>query len=72
MCQLLKAIVGQVKVVHVATARDVFACDSCAAIVILQARAVVCDMDEDRVVWRACQIQGLQHTGLCLEPNEYS
>lgn len=72
MCQLLKAIVGQIKVVHIATAWDVLACDSGAAIVILQARAVVCDMDKDRVVWRACQIQGLQHTGLCLEPSEWS
>ncbi len=45
--KLLKAIIGQVKVVDVATARRVVSCDGGAVIVILQTGTVVSDMNVD-------------------------
>lgn len=50
VCQLLKSIVGQVKVVDVATARRVVSCNSCAVTVILQTGAVVGHMYIDGIV----------------------
>lgn len=47
MSKLLKAIVGQVKVVDIATARRVVPCDGGAVTVILQTGTVVGDMDVD-------------------------
>jgi len=45
--KLLKAIIGQVKVVDVATARRVVSCDGGAVIVILQTGTVVSDVNVD-------------------------
>ncbi len=47
MGKLLKAIVGQVKVVDIATARRVVSCDGGAVTVILQTGTVVGDMNVD-------------------------
>ena len=47
MGKLFKAIVGQVKVVDIATARRVVSCNGGAVTVILQTGAVVGDMDVD-------------------------
>jgi len=47
MSKLLKAIVGQVKVVDIATARRVVSCDGGAVIVILQTGTVVSDVNID-------------------------
>lgn len=60
MGKLLKAIVGQVKVVDIATARGVVSCDGGAATVILQTGTVVGDMDIDRVVWLIEEPQSLR------------
>lgn len=61
VCQPLKAKVGQVKVVDIATAGCIHASHGGTAIVILQTGAVVCDMDVDGVVWLGGQVQGLQN-----------
>ena len=58
--QLLKAKEGQVKVVHIPTARWVGACHCGAAAIILQTRAAVSDMNVDGVVGIE-QPHGLHH-----------
>ncbi len=45
MSKLLKAIVGQVKVVDIATARWVVSCDGGAVVIILQTGTVVSDVN---------------------------
>ncbi len=47
MGKLLKAIVGQVEVVDIATARRVVSCDGGAVIVILQTGTVISDVNID-------------------------